>query len=78
MLSISPAPSPPSLQCVDDDGTVFDEGDEMPDDDPCNTCHCDSGEKICETVECDLPDCELGYEIVYITDKCCASCEESK
>ncbi len=75
VLSLSPVT--PGLQCADDNGTVFDEGDEMPDDDPCNTCNCYNAEKICETVQCDLPVCDLGYEIVNATDQCCPSCQKS-
>ncbi len=65
-------------QCVDEDGNVFDDGDEIPDDDPCKTCRCDNGEKICATVQCDIPVCGPGYEIVYPPDQCCPSCQKSK
>ncbi len=76
-LMISPPPLP-TEQCVEDDGTVYEEGDEIPDPDPCTTCHCYDGEKICAVQDCAPTECGAGYKLVFLPDQCCPVCQKGE
>lgn len=63
---------------MEEDGTVYEEGDDTPDPDPCKTCRCKDGEKVCAEIQCDIPQCGRGYEARVIPGQCCPSCQRSE
>ncbi|KAH3702913.1 kielin/chordin-like protein [Dreissena polymorpha] len=52
-------------------GKIYREGEDVPDDDPCMFCRCDSGEVVCAIMDCAAPPCEDPFSI---PGQCCPVC----
>ena len=38
-------------ECIDEDGTAYEEGDDMPNQEPCSYCQCRGGGKVCVPIK---------------------------
>ena len=59
--------------CTEDDGKTYKNGDEIPQDSPCEHCRCVEGEKLCAIHDCPelLPEPGQNCEIVEVEGQCC-------
>ncbi len=56
---------------------MYEKGEVIPDPDPCETCHCDDGQKSCVRDSCVIPACGPDDILVFVADQCCPVCQPS-